>query len=245
MLNTNIKSKKGFTIIEVVLVLAIAGLIFLMVFVALPALQRSQRDTQRKNDLDRLQSQLISYVSSNNRLPVLTSSSTDPSGKTMSTTGLAAYTVTLDTDIEGGLSNSTRTASKTFGQFLKNYLLTDGDTFEDPSGSYYHIAVMNPISDEMDDIFTEEADEDGVTKIAKEDYASGGLFDFDSILDDDPDVEEDDLGLDKFTRIIYVVYSASCYDDDDTPIAHYKSDGKKNFAIAMRLESGSVYCLDN
>ena len=39
---------EGFTIIEVVLVLAIAGLIFLMVFVALPALQRSQRDTQRK-----------------------------------------------------------------------------------------------------------------------------------------------------------------------------------------------------
>lgn len=42
---------KGFTIIEVVLVLAIAGLIFLMVFIALPALQRNQRDTQRKNDM--------------------------------------------------------------------------------------------------------------------------------------------------------------------------------------------------
>ncbi len=40
--------KKGFTIIEVVLVLAIAGLIFLMVFIALPALQRSQRDSLRK-----------------------------------------------------------------------------------------------------------------------------------------------------------------------------------------------------
>ena len=40
-------SKKGFTIIEVVLVLAIGGLIFLMVFIALPALQRSQRDAQR------------------------------------------------------------------------------------------------------------------------------------------------------------------------------------------------------
>ena len=38
----------GFTIIEVVLVLAIAGLIFLMVFIALPTLQRSQRDTQRR-----------------------------------------------------------------------------------------------------------------------------------------------------------------------------------------------------
>lgn len=31
-------TKKGFTIIEVVLVLAVAGLIFLMVFLALPAL---------------------------------------------------------------------------------------------------------------------------------------------------------------------------------------------------------------
>ena len=48
--NQNI-TKKGFTIIEVVLVLAIAGLIFLMVFLALPALQRAQRDTQRKQDV--------------------------------------------------------------------------------------------------------------------------------------------------------------------------------------------------
>lgn len=44
-------TKKGFTIIEVVLVLAIAGLIFLMVFLALPALQRLQRDVQRKQDV--------------------------------------------------------------------------------------------------------------------------------------------------------------------------------------------------
>lgn len=54
---------KGFTIIEVVLVLAIAGLIFLVVFLALPALQRSQRDTQRKNDLGRLMSQVTAYQS--------------------------------------------------------------------------------------------------------------------------------------------------------------------------------------
>lgn len=58
-MNTN--KQKGFTIIEVVLVLAIAGLIFLMVFIALPALQRSQRDTQRRNDLSRVQSAIQSY----------------------------------------------------------------------------------------------------------------------------------------------------------------------------------------
>ena len=61
----NIKSKKGFTIIEVVLVLAIAGLIFLMVFIALPALQRSQRDTQRRNDYSMLSTAVTSYISNN------------------------------------------------------------------------------------------------------------------------------------------------------------------------------------
>lgn len=55
------ENKQGFTIIEVVLVLAIAGLIFLMVFVALPALQRSQRDTARRNDLSRVDTALVQY----------------------------------------------------------------------------------------------------------------------------------------------------------------------------------------
>lgn len=44
-------TKKGLTIIEVSLVLAVAGLIFLMVFVALPEMRSAQRDSQRKDDL--------------------------------------------------------------------------------------------------------------------------------------------------------------------------------------------------
>lgn len=56
--------RSGFTIIEVVLVLAIAGLIFLMVFIALPSLQSGQRNTQRKNDLSRINTQLTSYSNS-------------------------------------------------------------------------------------------------------------------------------------------------------------------------------------
>lgn len=59
------RKEKGFTIIEVVLVLAIAGLIFLMVFIALPALQRSQRDGQRKSDVSRILTQLTSYTTNN------------------------------------------------------------------------------------------------------------------------------------------------------------------------------------
>ena len=58
-------TKKGFAIIEVVLVLAIAGLIFLMVFLALPALQRSQRDAQRKQDVAMVVTALHNWKANN------------------------------------------------------------------------------------------------------------------------------------------------------------------------------------
>lgn len=65
MKNKKDKTKYGFTIIEVVLVLAIAGLIFLMVFVALPQLQRNQRDTQRRNDVAKVVTAVNQYKTNN------------------------------------------------------------------------------------------------------------------------------------------------------------------------------------
>lgn len=59
------KNKLGFTIIEVVLVLAIAGLIFLMVFIALPALQRSQRNTEYRNRVSMMITMLDRYKANN------------------------------------------------------------------------------------------------------------------------------------------------------------------------------------
>ena len=58
-------TKKGFTLIEVVLVLAIAGLILAMVLIALPALQRGQRNTQRKRDLSLIVSQMEKWRAKN------------------------------------------------------------------------------------------------------------------------------------------------------------------------------------
>ena len=52
---------RGFTIIEVALVLAIAGLIFLVVFLALPAAQKSQRDSARKQAVARVVSAIEQY----------------------------------------------------------------------------------------------------------------------------------------------------------------------------------------
>ena len=74
----SIKSKKGFTIIEVVLVLAIAGLIFLMVFIALPNMQRSQRDTQRRNDYSALSANMTQYMTNNNGQLPATGATLDP-----------------------------------------------------------------------------------------------------------------------------------------------------------------------
>ena len=59
------KLNYGFTIIEVVLVLAIAGLIFLMIFLGLPALQRNQRNTSRKQDYSVIASAIQTYKANN------------------------------------------------------------------------------------------------------------------------------------------------------------------------------------
>jgi prepilin-type N-terminal cleavage/methylation domain-containing protein len=86
----NKKKQNGFTIIEVVLVLAIAGLIFMMVFIALPALQRSQRDMQRKNDLSRFEVALASYETNNSgALP----SGMDSSASTSWSSFLSRYVI--------------------------------------------------------------------------------------------------------------------------------------------------------
>lgn len=67
--DSNKKAHNGFTIIEVVLVLAVAGLIFLVVFAAVPRLQASRRDNQRKSDARTVASLIIEYESNTNSNP--------------------------------------------------------------------------------------------------------------------------------------------------------------------------------
>ena len=63
-MKTNLKKRiEGFTIIEVLIVLAIAGLIILIVFLAVPALQRNNRNTQRKSDVSAILGGVSEWVS--------------------------------------------------------------------------------------------------------------------------------------------------------------------------------------
>ena len=131
MTKQNINSKKGFTIIEVVLVLAIAGLIFLMVFVALPALQRSQRDTARRNDMARVSTSLVQYQTNNS-----SAASSLPVGP---------FYYEAKPTFGADCQNSSAC------MFLQRYLNSGSDStnnnFKDPSGDYYNIYISANIAE--------------------------------------------------------------------------------------------------
>ena len=59
------KQTEGFTIIEVLIVLAIAGLILLIVFLAVPALQRNSRNTNRRTDVSKALGALQESINNN------------------------------------------------------------------------------------------------------------------------------------------------------------------------------------
>src|SRR3954451_17196844 len=69
-------NSEGFTIIEVMIVLAIAGLIILIVLLAVPALQRNSRNTAIKNDASAVVGAFSSFASnSDGQAPASISSS--------------------------------------------------------------------------------------------------------------------------------------------------------------------------
>jgi prepilin-type N-terminal cleavage/methylation domain-containing protein len=60
---------KGFTIIEVIIVLVVGAVIMLAVFLVVPQLQRTQRNSMRQNDARRLLTAAINYTTANNAYP--------------------------------------------------------------------------------------------------------------------------------------------------------------------------------
>ncbi|MBQ3436828.1 type II secretion system protein [Candidatus Saccharibacteria bacterium] len=113
-----LKNNTGFTIIEVALVLAIAGLIFLMVFIALPGLRASQRDTSRRENIMSFLDNVKKFQN-NNR------------GSLPSGSGEIVW---------GNWDDSHRPSGATWEGFYYDYF--DIKRFEDPSGEYYKLSVM-------------------------------------------------------------------------------------------------------
>lgn len=72
-----ITNKQGFTLIEVVLVLAIGGLIFLLAFIAFQQVSTNRRDTQRRSDVARVVAELQNFKADKNSLPTADAAATD------------------------------------------------------------------------------------------------------------------------------------------------------------------------
>jgi prepilin-type N-terminal cleavage/methylation domain-containing protein len=103
------KDQKGFTIIEVLIVLAIAGLILLIVFLAVPALQRNSRNTARRNDVSRILG-AIQEVADNNQgkidTTVLTGTAT---GTVANAVGTLGYYQTANITVNAASTTATNT----------------------------------------------------------------------------------------------------------------------------------------
>ena len=115
------KKKSGFTIVEVALVLGIAGLIMVMAFVALPSLWSSQRDADRRANVMNLISALKTYQTNNSRGALPTAENT---------------TCKLDTSV------SCSPTSPSWTDFLGNYY-TKNHRLEDPGGVLYKVRVIS------------------------------------------------------------------------------------------------------
>ena len=149
------KNKKGFTIIEVVLVLAIAGLIFLMVFIALPALQRTQRNTQREDDMARVISAINDFQTNNN--------GKTPFNVTMDTSTLKNFvTRYLDSECTGNQTSAS----------LTNFT-SCGAQFLDPDGQPYQIKYVGEVGTGSGKV----AAGDITSKLKKDTNATAATFD--------------------------------------------------------------------
>jgi len=118
MLKPNIKRSEGFTIIEVLIVLAIAGLILLIVFLAVPALQRNARNTQVKNGASAVLGAVNEFVDNNNgQLPTGGSIAADG---TITITGGSGTTTSTGKTQSGYSASFGTTMPTTAGQFVIN-----------------------------------------------------------------------------------------------------------------------------
>ncbi len=131
----------GFTIIEVLIVLAIAGLILLIVFLAVPALQRNSRNTQYRSEASRL---LGAYNenSSNNAGAVLTASVSSTAGSDAAKVLTAANTknvTTLTIAVQGATNPGTVTSADVIQTGAK---CTAANSFTTAAGTARQVVIL-------------------------------------------------------------------------------------------------------
>ena len=146
-----LRAKEGFTIIEVIIVLVIGAVIMLAVFLVVPQLQRTQRNSRAQNDVRRILTAAEQYAANNNNTyPNCGASAT--ADKPLLTAGPNACTVI--TNITGDVKTPTNTdyatvvvAPTTTGQIaiVKNVTgcASPGTTPDFAAGTKFMVVTFN------------------------------------------------------------------------------------------------------
>lgn len=134
------KREAGFTIIEVLIVLAIAGLIMLVVFLAVPNLQRNSRNNQYRNEASNILGG-YSEVSSNKNGAVLTASSSATAGSDAAKVKDAANPQNIATIVIEAQAGTTA-PSLTQAVIRTGAKCTAADSATTPVGSSRQVALL-------------------------------------------------------------------------------------------------------
>jgi general secretion pathway protein G len=111
-----LKKQRGFTLLELLIVIVIIGILALLIIPNITSAPKKARDTQRKTDLKAIQKGLEEYFVSNNAYPTQASAAPADTALTPLTTSNPPVIKTIPTD------------PKNTGVFVYNYT-SDGQTY--------------------------------------------------------------------------------------------------------------------
>lgn len=128
---------KGFTLLEVVLVLAIAGAVFAAIFIALAGVWADERDNERRADVLTFIRQLKNYQTNNSRGALPGSIGNDYN----ILYGKPKKTIDIIYDRDSGVLETTNSDTSTDTSWYGFYNSFFDENFVDPDGPRYNLRV--------------------------------------------------------------------------------------------------------
>ncbi len=130
----SLKNKsKGFTIVELLIVIVVIGILATLVLVTFTGIQQKARDSKRKTDLGAIQASLESYYSSNNTYPTYD----DLNSSTWVSSNMKGFDFNALRDPKQASNASTPmlNAAPGSGVYQYGYVVTPSSCVDDGSGT--------------------------------------------------------------------------------------------------------------